>query len=81
MKILKPGREQKGWSVEVTCTGGGNGGGGCGAVLLVEQADLYKTYRNARDETDTFITFRCPSCRVETDLKDVPYHVKVKEKR
>lgn len=70
MKVLKPGREQKGWSIETTCTGDGNGGGGCGAELLVEQDDLYKTYRFCRDETDTFITFRCSECQVETDLKE-----------
>lgn len=44
MKIIKEGRKQTGWSKELTCTGKGNGGGGCGAVLLVEQTDLYNTF-------------------------------------
>jgi hypothetical protein len=42
MKVVKPGREQKGWSKQFKCTGNGNGGGGCGAVLLVEEGDLYR---------------------------------------
>ncbi len=68
MKVIEPGREQNGWATEATCTGNGNGGGGCGAKLLVEQGDLFKTYRNDRDGTETCITFRCCSCGVKTDL-------------
>lgn len=68
MKILKEGRKQKGWSKECICTGNGNGNGGCGAKLLIEIADVYKTYRNCRDETDTYFTFKCVSCDVETDF-------------
>lgn len=75
MKILKPGRPQNGWSKECICTGAGNGMGGCGAVLLVEQTDLYKTYRHCREETDTFITFKCSACGVETDITGVPYNI------
>lgn len=72
MKILEPGREQKGWSTEATCTGNGNGGGGCGARLLVEENDLYCTYSQCRDETNSYVTFKCPSCDVETDLSTTP---------
>ena len=72
MKVITPGRPQKGWSQEVTCTGAGNGNGGCKAVLLVEQTDLYLTQSHARDETDTFVTFMCSECGVETDMKSVP---------
>lgn len=68
MRVLKPGRNQRGWSVEATCTGTGNGYGGCGAELLVEEPDLFKTFRNCRDESDTFITFKCVACGVLTDL-------------
>jgi len=79
MKVLKKGRKQKGWSTEATCTGTGNGNGGCGARLLVEQADLFKTYRNCLHETDTFITFKCSACGVLTDLKEfsVPSHLHI----
>lgn len=70
MKILSPGREQTGWAVEVECTGSGNGGGGCGALLLVEQADLYLTYRHCLYETDRFVTFTCAQCQVQTDLNE-----------
>lgn len=72
MKVLRPGREQKGWSIETKCTGQGNGGGGCGAKLLVEQADVYLTHQHSMGETDTFATFTCAACGVETDLKDMP---------
>jgi hypothetical protein len=68
MRVLKPGRKQRGWSVETVCTGTGNGGGGCGAKLLVEQGDLFKTTSQARDETTTYVTFRCSECGVLTDL-------------
>lgn len=68
MKIIKPGREQKGWAKELECTGAGNGGGGCGAVLLVEQADLFQTSRSYMDgETERFATFTCAACDVDTD--------------
>lgn len=75
MKILKKGRVQKGWAIEQTCSGAGNGlkkGGmtGCGATLLVEQPDVFVTETHHRDETDRYHTFRCPDCGVETDLPD-----------
>lgn len=78
MKIIKPGRNQKGWAHEFTCTGAGNGNGGCGAILLVEQADLYQTSSSYMNETDYYVTFKCISCRVETDVDQVfiPSHIK-----
>lgn len=69
MKVLKEGNGQKSWSTEQVCTGEGNFSGGCGAILLVEFTDLYKTHRYCRDDHDVFITFKCPCCSVETDLK------------
>jgi hypothetical protein len=78
MKIIKEGRKQKGWSIEYTCTGHGNGNGGCGAVLLIEQPDLYKTFTHCRDETDVHVTFTCAGCGVETDLTNTaqpPYSI------
>lgn len=69
MKILKPGRDQKGWAGEADCTGGGNGGGGCGARLLVEESDVFLTQRHARDESEDFATFKCEACGVWTDLE------------
>ena len=71
MKILKEGREQSGWSREMKCTGEGNGGGGCGASLLVSVNDMYYTYSHHYDgSSETYITFACPSCGVETDVDD-----------
>ena len=68
MRILKPGRKQSGWATEETCTGLGNGGGGCEARLLVEQKDLFRTFRHSVDETADYVTFECSSCKVWTDL-------------
>ena len=77
MKVIKKGRHQKGWSFQTVCTGNGNDGGGCEAVLLVEEADIYRTESHARDETTAYATFQCPECDVLTDLPDgkVPSHV------
>lgn len=72
MKVVKPGRDQKGWAQEYECTGQGNGGGGCGAVLLVERGDLFYTARHYLSEVETFITFRCMSCKVLTDIPRCP---------
>lgn len=76
MKTVKKGRKQKGWAKEVKCTGNGNGGGGCGATLLVEQGDLYKTFHHCYGDSspDVFITFTCQECGIETDI-DAPSNV------
>jgi len=77
MKVLKPGRIQKGWAKDFTCTGSGNDGGGCGATLLVEEGDLFSTRSSCAGEVTTYVTFECASCGVWTDLKtaDVPTRV------
>lgn len=74
MKIIKPGREQKGWAKEFTCTGAGNGNGGCGALLLVEQADVFRTSHHSYDgSSEHYNTFECAQCGVWTDIKHVPF--------
>lgn len=71
MKVIKKGSGQKGWSGQFKCTGNGNGGGGCGAVLRVEEGDLFHTYRGYYDGSeDWFVTFRCCDCGVLTDIPD-----------
>ncbi len=75
MKVLKPGREQKGWSIEATCTGAGNENGGCGALLLVEEADVFKTFTGGNyggDTPESCATFKCSACGVLTDLSNFP---------
>jgi hypothetical protein len=72
VKVITPGRPQRGWSREETCSGRGNGNGGCGAILLVESADLFQTTTQCRDETDYFVTFKCSECGVLTDMIDPP---------
>jgi len=72
MKVLKPGRPQKGRAKEFKCTGKGNGGGGCGAQLLVCESDLYETHSyDYGGGHDVYTTFRCPECGVETDVKSL----------
>ena len=76
MRVIKKGRVQKGWSVEQCCTGHGNGDGGCGAELLVEEGDLFFTYRHHYDgESERFCTFICPECGVRNDVQLVPCYV------
>jgi hypothetical protein len=75
MRILKPGRLQTGWAKEQECTGNGNGNGGCGALLLVEQGDLFSTEASHQGEVDHFVTFRCEACGVLTDIDGVPSYV------
>lgn len=71
MKVIKPGRDQVGWSIEQTCTGAGNGNGGCGAKLLVEQPDLMKhTKTDHGGGTTHYVLFRCCSCGVLTDIPE-----------
>ncbi len=68
MKVIKEGRPQKGWAKEFECTGNGNGNGGCGATLLIEQADVFRTTSSARDEITYYNTFKCCECGVLTDI-------------
>lgn len=76
MRVIKAGREQQGWASEVGCTGAGNGGGGCGAILLVDESDLFRTSRSCYDgSNDHFSTFRCASCGVLTDVEEVPGNI------
>lgn len=71
MKVVKPGRAQKGWAREFECTGNGNKGGGCGATLLVEFADVYMTASGHYvGSTDYYRTFMCGTCGVETDIHE-----------
>ncbi len=70
MKVIRPGREQKGWAKELECTGKGNGDGGCGAILLVEQDDLLRTGSSAMGERDYYVSFICAACGVMTDTKE-----------
>lgn len=70
MKVVKKGNGAVGWSKELTCTGAGNEGRGCGAVLLVEEDDVYSTQGGVKDETYYYTTFVCTECGVATDFRD-----------
>lgn len=80
MQVIAKGRKQMGWARRLLCTGKGNGMGGCGALLLVEEDDLYETSSHARDETTYYVTFKCCECMVQTDVVGVPGHIKAKLK-
>ncbi len=73
MRVVKKGREQKGWAKEYECTGSGNGNGGCGAILLVEAGDLFETSSSALSDIDYYTTFQCPECEVLTDIPRTDY--------
>lgn len=74
MKVLE--RKEAGWRKQ-TCTGYGNGGKGCGSVLLLDLEDVYQTaHTDLGGCRETFTTFRCPVCHVETDIKDPPLPVR-----
>lgn len=74
MQVIKKGRPQKGWAKEFECTGKGNGGGGCKAVLLVEQADVFRTNSHHYDgSSESYATFRCSECGVWTDIPEPPF--------
>lgn len=62
MKVLKPGRLQLGWAQDLSCSVAG----GCGAVLLVEQSDLF--YRPCSDDYDAGLLFDCICCGMRNKL-------------
>jgi len=69
MKLIKKGRDQKGWATEIFCTGDSESGGGCGALLLVEQDDIF-TYRTGgsycEEGNDVDYAFICSECGLQT---------------
>lgn len=70
MKVIKKGREQRGWAMEKICDGHGFGGGGCGARVLVEEDDVYATSRgDGEGGNEYFRTFRCCECGVQNNFK------------
>lgn len=79
MRVIKKGREQTGWSQEIKCSGKGNGNGGCGALLLVETPDMFRTFQCHAGETDTYVTFECSECHVHTDLPEFMQPPKIAE--
>jgi len=70
MHVIERGRPQKGWSKQKRCTGSGNGDGGCGALLLVEESDIFRTESHVHMDTDAYATFQCSECGVKTDFDD-----------
>jgi len=73
MKIIKQG-EKKAWGIELVCTGAGNdrSGGTCGATLMVEENDIFRTSSGSYDgSSEYYYTFECPVCKSWTDIKDI----------
>ena len=68
MRVLEKGN---GWSMQVECTGKGNGNCGCGAKLLIEKNDIYLTHSyDYGGGHDIFYTFKCIQCGEETDIDE-----------
>lgn len=71
MRVLEKGWMPAGWEKRLVCTGKGNGDGGCHAKLAVGADDLYMTYSHHYDgSSESYVTFMCPECEVETDLTE-----------
>jgi hypothetical protein len=70
MRLLTKGREQKGWAAPMVCIV--DDAGGCGAELLVEEADI--TCVMQRDYTGSsegyYCWFECTECGCETDCTE-----------
>lgn len=62
MKVIKKGREQTGWAKELSC----DVEGGCGAILLVEEGDLF--YRRGGEDYEGGCCFVCACCSMENKL-------------
>ncbi len=68
MKVIEKG---EGWSIEVKCTGKGNGDGGCSSILMVEKDDIrYYTWVAWYGDRECCYTIKCPVCGVETDIPE-----------
>lgn len=81
MKVIKKGTGQKGWAKELVCRGYRRNNDGCGAVLLVEQADLFKVYLDG-DWTEAgppSPAFKCPECGQCTDVPAKEYAGSVRD--
>lgn len=70
MEVIRQGSPTR-WSVEVECTGVGNGGYGCDSLLKVNTDDLryyegtdYPVYRSKA------VTMKCPICNKLTDIPE-----------
>ena len=79
MKVIKPGRPPKEWSMRVLCSGNGNGGGGCNATLEIVENDIYVTRSEHYDGSiDFYFTIKCCECGVESDISEfsIPHKIK-----
>jgi hypothetical protein len=69
MKVLK--KAKGGWSIEVLCSGFGNGGKGCGSLLQVKKKDLVYWPGVPGDSwgsRDPAVSFKCKVCDTRSDI-------------
>jgi hypothetical protein len=69
MKVIR--KAKGGWSIEVECTGFGNGNNGCGSLLQVKKKDLVYGPGVEGDtwgSRDPSVSFKCKVCQTRTDL-------------
>lgn len=72
MKIIKEGKP---YSVDIICTGKGNGGKGCGAHLRADRSDLrwFEEQVFPWRTQPAAVTARCPSCGATTDIPEAEW--------
>lgn len=63
------------WTLDILCTGEGNGGGGCRKLVRIGFTDLF----NSNTITRPFVTFACPACDAWTDLPGAVWPVSHEE--
>lgn len=73
MKVIKPGNQGKGWTLNHYCTGWGHGDNGCNALLELERDDLrfavgYGSFVGDMDYKEPTVAFKCVCCGCITDL-------------
>lgn len=73
-KIIKKGRDHI-WIKELECTGKGITGTGCGAILEINESDLFKVYGGGYTENIPYAGIRCPACSCDTCLDDMKIEV------
>lgn len=76
MMINNPACNLANWSVQILCSGKGNNKIGCGAVLLVEESDLFNSTRVIEhDHVVMQTSFCCTECKAHTDIDNVPTEI------
>ncbi len=78
MKVLEMGPK---WSYKMRCTGSGWAGSGCGALLEIEEDDVFESsHTDIAGDTEYYFSICCPVCNQNTDVNKSVLPEKVKMK-